>query len=203
MDFGNLYNREVKALEDDVVFRKEKMKLDWPNGMKAFDETQNDISLTELLELEDKYFSSQLQKIRDRFLTLEGESHYWVGINPKPGTISLAKLYSKMRECAGKYKFFSHGHLYCLEQHTKHGLRPHIHLMLTTNTKPHRIIDTLAKHFNLEKNFIECQKHKHGLMFEEHIKYIKGDKREEKQDDVKKDTADLEEFGIPKYLGKL
>lgn len=209
MDFGNLQSREIRKLEDDTLATIEKWKEHFPTGLPSCGPTRLDsgfspsVSLEQILENEHKYYVFKLQQIYERYRIQEGEQHYWVGINPPIDSISLDKLYAKMEVCVSKYKFFTHGYLYCLEQHTKGGVRPHIHLMLLTNTKPHRIIETLAKHFGIAQNFIQCKKYKHGLMYHEHIKYIHGDKKEEKLVDVENDRQILEELNIPKYLGKL
>jgi len=115
----------------------------------------------------------------------------------------MLELYDAMEKLVKKNKFFQSGYLYCLENFTSGGERPHVHLMLTNTTKPHRIIETLAKYFKLEPNFIDLKKYKHDILFNEHIKYIVGNKKEEKSGYVEKDKELLEDLGIPKYLGNL
>jgi len=208
MDMGNLFKREIRQLEDEVMKQKQIYRDRFPNGIlevKAYEGFSgiDAIPLEQILETEDKFFAIALSKLKARYEKLEGKTHYWIGINPPPDSLTMLELYEKMEKLVKKNKFFQEGYIYCLENYTKAGERPHVHMMLTTKTKPHRIIETLAEYFDIKRNFIDLTKYRHDILFNQHVKYIKGDKIEEKAAYVLKDKELLEDLGIPKYLGNL
>jgi len=106
-----------------------------------------------------------------------------------------------MEEVVRKFKFMQSGYLYCLEQHTSTGVRPHVHLMLSCSAKPHRVIDTLAKYFKIPKNFIDLKRYSNNVLFDEHVKYIQGHKKLEKQEFVALDIKELESLQLQKFYG--
>lgn len=99
--------------------------------------------------------------------------------------------------------FQPESYLMCIEQNTSKGVRPHIHLMLETKVRPARIIEQLAKHFKIQKPSVDLKKYSHSILWDEYINYIKGNKKDEKLEDVRRDVQDRTSLGIPQYLGEL
>lgn len=194
---------EEKKLQDEYTRYKENIESLFPRGMDT-DEGDH-VSLSDLLDmLVYKGLSSELKKLQEGYDRREGKSHYFIGINPPPDPSNgLIELANAMETCVSKYKMFGDGYLYTLEANTDKGYRPHVHLMLLTKQKPHRIIEQLSKFFKLKANFIDCKRHFHNAMYNEHIDYIIGTKRKEKQDLVEMDNLEKDNLGIPRYLGKI
>lgn len=205
-----LLARELKQLDDEILETHQKWSGDdgFANQLITYTKNNNipfDLSVEEIVNnMTLKGYATRVATIRKKYEEYSlGPSHKWIGINPPSNSITLPDLYDKFQQFIQKHKYFSHGYLYCLEQHTDNGIRPHIHLMLLCRTKNHRIIDQLSKFFNIKSNFIECKTYHHGYLYEEHKKYIEGDKKKEKQENVFKDNDFLASNNIPKYLGEL
>lgn len=201
--------RELKAYEDYILEVYDKYVT---QGLAAQLAKHPDMEMTEeeiIHTMTIKGVKEQIARINYKYDCLSGPSHYWVGINPLPKTDDpdsslLLPLFSKMEQCVRRHKMFKKGYLYCIEAHTNEGFRPHIHLLLSDTTpKQSRVIETLAKSFNCEKHFIQVKKFTDGVMYPEHIKYIKGDKQESKEQFVQNDLKFLSEYNIPKYLGTI
>jgi len=201
--------RELKAYEDYILEVYDKYVT---QGLAAQLAKHPDMEMSEeeiIHTMTIKGVKEQIARINYKYDCLSGPSHYWVGINPLPKTDDLDSslllpLFSKMEQCVRRHKMFKKGYLYCIEAHTNEGFRPHIHLLLSDTTpKQSRVIETLAKSFNCEKHFIQVKKFTDGVMYPEHIKYIKGDKQESKEQFVQNDLKFLSEYNIPKYLGTI
>lgn len=201
--------RELKAYEDYILEVHNKWVTEGHAHFLARDGRRYDPSFcmtaNEIIyEMTIKGVKEERARINYKYDCLSGACHYWVGINPPTSSHTLLELYSKMEKCVKRYKLFKKGYIYCLENYTEHGQRPHIHMMLLdTSTKPSRIIETLAKVFACDKNFIQCKKFTDGILYSEHHSYIKGDKTSSKIDFVKNDLKILSEYNIPKYLGTI
>lgn len=201
--------RELKAYEDFILEVYDKFVT---KGHARYLANHPDMLMTEeeiIHIMTIKGVKEQIARINYKYDCLSGPSHYWVGINPLPKTDDpdsslLLPLFSKMEQCVRRHKMFKKGYLYCIEAHTNEGFRPHIHLLLSDTTpKQSRVIEILAKTFNCEKHFIQVKKFTDGVMYPEHIKYIKGDKQESKEQFVTNDLKFLSEYNIPKYLGTI
>ena len=198
-----LYNKERRALEDEYLRYKENWQSLFPEGM-----SQNDGSHLSLEEILQRCVYDGLKQEIEKLQIIHGKNggrtHHWIGINPPPEQYTLESLYEAMAEAIGKYNMFEVGsYMYTLEQNTSGGIRPHIHLFLITNTRPNRIIDTLAKHFKIKKPSIELKTYRKNILWKEHISYISGDKRAEKMENVVQDNLDKEIRSIPKYVGNI
>jgi len=158
-----------------------------------------------------KFFKQSMEKLNLKYnfkdLSADRLNHMWVMISPDPiikykymfeeketkNTIKL--LYQKLKALNIKEKYIA-----TVEAHTKEGYRPHIHMILYSNQRPNRIIDKFSKYFNCEKNFIECKtSYNHSI----NLKYLKGDKQDEKKEYVEADRVEREQNQIPHLIEKL
>lgn len=206
--------RELKAYEDYILELHDKfvtkglankMATDGPKHDPSFNLTEEDI----IYNMTIKGVKENIARINYKYDCLSGPSHYWIGINPYETSEDIDNdkilpLFQKMEQSVRKHKMFNKGYLYCIEAHTEGGIRPHIHLMIKdTQPKQSRVIETLAKVFNCEKHFIQVKKFTDGTLYSEHLKYIKGEKQESKEEFVQNDLKILSHLNIPKYLGTL
>lgn len=198
-----LFNKERRALEEQYLRYKDNWESLFPEGM-----IQEDGSLIPLDQILQKCvyqgLKADIEKLRLAHNKSNGRSHHWIGINPPPEQYTLGTLYEAMVQAIGKYNMFEDGsYMYTLEQNTSGGIRPHIHLFLVTNTKPNRIIEYLAKHFKVGKPSIELKSYRKDTLWNEHISYISGEKKDEKMEHVKQDNLDKENASIPKFVGNI
>lgn len=201
--------REIKAYEDYILethrrwsdegHAEELVKFGRQND-PSFNLTSEDI----LYMMTIKGVHQHIRAINYKYDQIAGPSHYWIGINPPPGTVTVLQLYQKTEQLFARYKMFEKGYLYCIETHTENGLRPHIHMIIRdTRPKPSRVAETLAKHYKISENSIERKKYSEGILYAEHVEYIKGNKKASKLDFVQNDEKILSEYNIPKYLGTI
>jgi hypothetical protein len=154
----------------------------------------------------DEFIADTIKKsdaiLKNRFIKPPPDNeatHIWIGINPPLETFTLTSLYETTIEALAKYKALDKA-CFVVEANTNNGYRPHIHLMAITNTKPYRIIEQLAKHYNLNNQSIECKAYHKGLLYKEHLDYINGIKTTEKKDLVELDIKEREDLGIPHII---
>lgn len=197
----SFYIKERRALEDEYLRYKQNWETLFPDGMVQEDGTV--IALDDILQrLVYEGLRKEVEKLQVKHDKQAGRTHHWIGINPPPKQYTLETLYEAMSEGIGKYNMFEEGsYMYTLEQHTSGGIRPHIHLFLISNQRPARIIDLLAKHFKIPKPSIDLKTYRKSILWKEHIEYIMGNKKEEKQENVEQDNIDKQNVNIPKYLG--
>jgi len=198
-----LYIKEKRALEDQYIRYKENYIKLFPEGIQQDDGTI--IPLEAILQI-GVYdgLKKDMEELQLAHNKCSGRTHHWIGINPPPKQYDINSLYEKMAEAVCKYGMFEEGsYMYNVEQNTSGGIRPHIHLFLISTTRPARIIDLLAKHFKIGKPSIDIKTYRKSNLWEEHINYISGDKKDQKMENVTQDNLDKEECGIPKYLGNI
>lgn len=208
-----LQQKEIRAEEDETIRMHEVVTRLYPSLLQTGDREDRELFRKNFPSVDDllyhmlyKNYKNRIQKITDKFESMQGKNHLWVGINPPPDKYTMKQLYEKMDDVVHRPKitFFREGYLWNIEQNTKGGIRPHIHLMLLDNkVKPSRVIETLAKVFDLEKNSVECKRLFSNHMYNEHIDYLHGVKRDEKSDDVAKDIVDRLDLDIPDYIGEI
>ncbi len=198
-----MFRKEKQALEDQYMKYKANYISLFPKGMVMEDGTI--LPLDDILQkMVYDGLVSDIKKLELIHQKTSGRSHHWIGINPPPTKYTLLELASAMQDATAKYTLFEEGsYAYTLEQNTTGGIRPHIHLFLTTTTRPARIIETLAKHFKVAKPSIDLKTYRKGILWEEHLAYINGDKKSEKMDNVAQDNLDKLNLGIPLVLGKI
>lgn len=125
----------------------------------------------------------------------EPKSYYaWIGINPPLGQYTLAELW-------GVASLPYTDYVITVEQNTDNGVRPHLHALakVCKNTRPGKEIVRLQKQFSVEGQCIEYKIHGNNLLLP-HLKYLRGEKSLEKEDNVLKDIKDRLEFNIPNFL---
>lgn len=118
----------------------------------------------------------------------------WVGINPELKSFSFEELY---RFAVEKVPFDEYQ--MAVEQHTKGGIRPHLHLLIkvSKNTRKNHIVTRLAKLFNIANNCIQVRLSCNDAQIEAWLKYLSGDKSASKLEDVAKDREDRQKYNIP------
>lgn len=208
MDLGNLYSREIRLIEQDTIDQIARYD-DWYDAyfedaafLRAISPLTAEEHRDKCVEVERTYCANRIAKLRKAHSTASGQDHTWIGINPDPSHCTMESLAASMSELVTKYKMFSQ-YLYCVEQHTENGIRPHIHMLIHDTPKPHRVRDTLAKHFNTTTNFIQTQVFKNGKMYKEHVDYIQGLKRDTKQSYVEQDKNKRHIINILDYYTNL
>lgn len=140
---------------------------------------------------------AELRILEEKYGKKVGRKHMWIGINPQ--CKDMKECYDTMIKMIEKHSYFDKS-LWCVEAHTEKGYRPHIHLMIETKAKPHRIIETIAKNFKCSKNFVECKNYKNDILYNEHVQYILGNKTDNKLQFVDADKKEREDEGIPHYI---
>lgn len=126
--------------------------------------------------------------------------HVWIGINPPPGTCTMLQLYEKVKKELEPYSWFADAK-WCVEGHTAGGYRPHIHMMvLDKKCKPVRLIEQISKKLKLEKQCIEAKSYTKGKGYQEHLRYLRGEKKEEKIENTEKDYQERELNQIPQII---
>lgn len=148
-DYGNLYNREARRLEEDSIEFMDAMKQ-WVD-MCYFD-FQKDENPKQLL---DRLFARERQHLSTKLSELKaayshaGKEHTWICINPDPKNTTLESLAESMEKLVSKHKMFE-TYLYCIEQNVGNAeLRPHVHMMIehtigVRRPKPHRIREIIS-----------------------------------------------------------
>lgn len=208
-----LISKEIRAEDDEVVRLSEVLTDLYPSLCRTGSDSDRKLFKENYPTVDDllyhmlyKTYQDRIDKIKEKFDSIGGKTHLWIGINPPPEKYTMKELYNKMLDVSSrqKIKFFREKFIWCVEQHTKSGIRPHIHLMLMdARVKPSRVIETLAKAFDVSKNSIECKRHFNNHLLQEHILYIKGEKVTDKQSDVALDICSRLDLEIPDYLGEI
>ena len=208
-----LLMKEIRQEDDEVVRMHDVLEKIYPSLCNTGSAEERALFKQNYPTVDDlryhmlyKNYKDRINKLQKKFEEIGGKTHLWVGINPPPDKYTMKQLYDKMIDITEnpKIKFFRDKYIWNVEQHTQNGIRPHIHLMLTdASVRPSRVIETLAKSFGVAKNSIECKRHFNGIMYNEHIDYIKGNKTEEKQEDVGKDIAIRMDLEIKDYIGEI
>lgn len=198
----SLYQR---CLQDNVKYYKE-----FEQNLKAIGWQPDEDSPHETLEDFIKWmYEDSERKIKERFNKIDNNVKYkWIGINFSPvienfdemRALEFKKSFSKL-----KSKCISTPWLqkcaFNIELYTSNGMRPHIHMILITDTKPYRIIDTFSKLFKCEKNMIEVNSMTFG--YEDKLKYLNGEKQESKMPYVLNDKELRNKLGIPHIYNTL
>ena len=147
-----------------------------------------------------KFFKQSMEKliIKYNFKDLSGDrlKHMWVMISPDPKKYtSIEHLFLHLGDMKISEKYIA-----TVEAHTKEGYRPHIHMILYSNRRPNRIVAQFSKHFDCKTNFIECKtSYNHSI----NLKYLNGDKQDEKKEYVEADRVERENNSIPHLIEKL
>lgn len=139
-------------------------------------------------------------KLRKKYYGDNNANHSWIGIDPSGLTIQ--QLHDRTLELLGKYCFVKEDDVaFCVEQNTKNGKRPHIHMMIrgVINQRPAYIAKRLAEHYGCAPNFIDVKHFRKNKLYSEHLNYIKGIKEESKMPYVQLDKQDRETLGIPHF----
>ena len=134
--------------------------------------------------------------IKQQVIDPQDKKYLWIGINPPPDTVTFKSLYDKTIVATNKFKWLK-DHAFTIEANTDNGYRPHVHMMIPKTVKPNRVIKLLSSYYKVETNSIEC---KAGYCYNEHLKYILGEKKNEKKINVEKDIVERKELDIPDYI---
>lgn len=196
---GVLWTQEKKRLieENDHIFNNF-IEIIGPDKYKEmYDETIEQARLKHLKRSLEIAYNKIYEADKPN---LEDISHLWICIQFSNSLKieSLKDIYERMEQMTNKYKWCSK-HAYTLECHTDKGYRPHIHLMAITKERPNKVITRIAKYYDIEPNFVHCKAFHKGQLYGEHLDYILGDKKEEKQSNVKNDNDLKINLGIPLF----
>lgn len=133
------------------------------------------------------------QQYEQYFASGDSKPYMWVGIRPDIVDYpTLKSLYDRLLQLKG-YSYYA-----VVEANAKEGYGPHIHMMLFTKSKPHRIRENFSKFFKCAQNFIEAKNFK--TLYEQRLNYLKGIKTDEKDIYVKKDREERKLYNIPDFI---
>lgn len=124
----------------------------------------------------------------------------WIGINPPVDpSNSMLDLYNYAKDNLPYKKYTM-----TVEQNTGGGVRPHLHILaeVGANARKNHIITRLSKIFNIPENFVSVQLSINSSLVDKWRKYLQGEKKECKLDNVGQDTRDRNELGIPHIYKK-
>lgn len=122
------------------------------------------------------------------------QCYAWIGINPEPDTISMKELFDT---AVAKLPYSEYE--MCVEQHTKGGIRPHLHILakISDNVRKNHVITRMSKIFNIKENFVQVRvTYAEGYVLQ-CSDYINGNKTANKLEHCKLDAADREKYNIP------
>lgn len=121
----------------------------------------------------------------------------WIGINPSGQT--MIDLHNTAQKSL-PYEDY----IYSLEQNTENGIRPHIHCLakVKPSTRPNAEIPRLAQLFKTNPQYIEFKISKSKKLKNQRLKYIYGEKKEEKLLNTEKDIKDRISLGLLNYYLK-
>ena len=127
------------------------------------------------------------------------KGYAFVGVNPPVGQYSLKALYDF---AVDKYPYDDY--LLCVESNTSAGIRPHLHILqpVSDNVRKNHIITRLSNLFKVERECIDVNVSRSSIVISRWRKYIHGEKKDEKQDNVAKDIKDREYNNIPHIYNK-
>lgn len=135
--------------------------------------------------------------IRKEYASAPPKEYYaWIGIVPPPGTYTMRELWDLAIKQMPYDNF-----IICVEQNTDAGLRPHLHAVakITHNTRPKKEIARFQKIFSVENNSVHYKIFGKALL-EARVKYVKGEKTEEKKEKNLQDISDRRDSKIPNFL---
>ncbi len=174
-----MYNRMCKAesIKESLKFQS------YCEAFKMYEALENDKKVQAMICKEHK---------DDR------EFHAFIGINPPVGTHDMKSLYEL---CVAKLPFKKY--IMCVEQNTDGGVRPHLHILakVTSNCRKNHVITRLSKIFEVQNNSVDVSITRSYSLVTQWTKYIKGEKKEEKLENVNKDRVEREQLNIPHYYG--
>lgn len=169
-------------------FRRKQMEEDF-KFMELFDNPLYNKKVTP--EFIADYKAKLLKKDEEK---APGRSWAFVGINPPCGTFNIKGLYDY---CVEHYPYKDY--MMTVEQNTAGGIRPHLHILhpVSDNTRKNHVITRLAKVFKLESQSIDVSISRSSVVVSRWQNYIRGEKKEEKLENVEKDIKDREYYNIP------
>ena len=111
----------------------------------------------------------------------------------------MLQLYEKVKNDLDTYKWFADAK-WCVEAHTAGGYRPHIHMLIHDKVKPNRVIEQISNKLKINKQSVEAKSYNRGRLYHEHMKYLGGDKKDEKLENTQKDIDERNENDIPHII---
>ena len=137
---------------------------------------------------------ARMKKADERAPPPPSKSVAFVGINPPIGQYSMRELFDF---AVDKYPYKDY--IMVVEQNTTGFVRPHLHIShcVSDNTRKNHIISRLANIFKVEKQCINVDVSRSFVVISRRLKYIRGEKKQEKKEDVEKDIKDRNIFNIP------
>lgn len=149
-------------------------------------------------------YDLEMLKIRFNKNFPQPQKFKWIGINPCSTNTEernmVYTLYKILRDKIAKHQWLQN-HAFCIEAYTEGGFRPHIHLILITDTRPARIIDSLSKWFGCKPNMIQVDSLSFGIR--DKLRYVNGEKAEAKLSYVKQDQDLRDALNIPHLISNL
>lgn len=136
-------------------------------------------------------------QVRKEFASAAPKEFYaWIGIDPAPERYTMKELWD-----LALANFPYDNYIICVEQNTEAGIRPHIHAVakVTNNTRPKKEITRLQKIFSIENQCIHYKIFGSNLL-SQRMKYVRGEKTDEKADKVSQDILDRQIANIPNFL---
>lgn len=197
---NDLYIAEKKELIVQQLRHSKVLHTIYPTGIIQPEGDEPPITIDDYIM---EQTAGMLERLSLRYFP-PASAHMWIGVNPPIDKTkhSMQKLWALALELPKKYKWMNHS-LFCIESHTNGGYRPHLHIFTLGHEKLNRITKALSNHFQVATQSINHAAHKNGHLYEEHKKYILGDKATCKMDDVEADQKERLELGIPDFHSTL
>lgn len=196
-DIAQLYNITKKSMIEQRIAAKEQSIRVMNDGHSPMTKQEID----QFAENCDLCLYRALAKLKIKYFGEKNDCHTWIGIDPSGQ--SMQELWDLTKSLIGRYSWVPphEDFAFCVEQNTDHGIRPHVHLMLRGQVpqKPCYIAKKLGEYYGCASNFIDVKHFKRKRLFEEHRKYIEGEKKEGKMSNVEQDKLDRQNLGIPDY----
>jgi len=135
----------------------------------------------------------QLYKEEMRYKVLGERYHNFVTIN-----FSINICVKDTIDRLIDWNYFEKGDKGVVELHTEKGKHPHFHIISYKKRKRINLIRDISNRFSIDKNFIDVKTH--AKLYDKHIDYINGVKKEKKKDYVDQDFEWRSKYCIPHLL---
>lgn len=194
-DISQLYNIEKRKL-----IKEQMDMLDFDCRVMRQMGTITDDMIKNFRKIAENCMYKAMNDLKKKYYGEDDDNHTFIGINPPPDTVSMMDLWEKTKQLEGRYIWAKGEDMsYVVEQHTDGGVRPHVHLMIRglLTQRPAYIAARLGDHYDISASSCEVNHFRKKRAYGEHVKYIQGIKKEEKEENTELDRQDRETLGIP------
>lgn len=187
-----LYDLLIKAYTDDYDDWEQRTEEERRNVRLTLEwvASQQNVAPSRQMTLR-QYKLSAMSKKSHRFIT--------VSVNKEKQPKDVEQL---MERFIAKHSYSVNIECYTLEfTNAEMEYHPHVHILLNGTDKPQKgnIIRDLSRCFKIEKNFVDIKSSNDPLLYEKRRGYVKGEKQDIKEKQVKRDKEIREKHNILSY----